>query len=152
MKLTILLISFFFGIQLSLLGQEHETINCLIFINGKLPDGSSLLGNFKAVNEAGDTMTYNFEPNIGEIILYNQIKKELFSISDGSLLLVTIKHVDRYGRIREFSTSIKAEWLKWRFIILRITTFKRGRYHFGISGPATSSEFIRQEYMMLEKF
>lgn len=131
---------------------QEEKLNCIVFVNGKLPDKSRLSGFFTVKDSFNIPMTYPFSYQIGDIELASSVKKKLFSLPFDKEVLITLKYIGKQGEEKLFSSYIQAEWLKWSFIILRITTLKKGKYHFGISGPGISSVFIKQEYLIFDSY
>ncbi|MEL7251821.1 MAG: hypothetical protein AAFZ63_14365 [Bacteroidota bacterium] len=128
-----------------LVGQV-QSINCIIFFNGKLPYKSEIEGDIVVKDSLNEENKINFSYQIGEMYLSVDDKETLFSLSFETELQLTVFHINDKNKKLPYTTSIRAGWLRWSFIIFRITTLRRGRYHFGISGPSFSSEFIKQEY------
>jgi len=136
---------------LSTIGQTNG-VNCVIFINGKLPYISVSTGYFSYQDSTNQKQTVPFDYTIGELNIEPVHASQLFSLPFDHLIEVTVIHNDFQGNRKPYTATIMAGWLKNNYIIFRITTFKKGKYYFGISIPALSSEFIKGEYYIFESY
>lgn len=129
---------------------QSEPVNCIIFIDGKLPERSTIIGSFAIYDSLDQKKVIPFSYQIGDLTINTAERKELFSSPINQTIEVEIKHIDNQGKKTTYTTNIQVGWLKWSFIIFRITSLKKGAYYFGISGPGFSSEFIKGEYNMFD--
>lgn len=133
-----------------LLNAQDKHINCLTFIDGKLPDRSVITGYFEVEDSIKNIRKFEFDYHIGEIRLTKKNDDDLKQLPFNQKILVSFLYRKEDNSLKKFETYILAGWLKSEYTIFRITTLKKGKYYFGITGPNFSSEFIKKEYLMIE--
>ena len=143
---------FLLNINLSALSQTDH-INCTIFIDGKLPYGSTLRDHyFSYFDSTGVLHRIDFQYVIGEIQLTQENANILHSLDDNDEVTMHFTHYQYRAENSIYSGMLKVEWLTYRYLIIRITTLnkKKGEYYFGYSTPGISKQFIKDEYNMFE--
>lgn len=144
----------FIGVIKISYSQPMMHINCIMFINGKIPNTGSITGGFYVVDRLSDSIFIPFQYNVGEIWLREDDMNILKGIPDSQFITVIIREI-RFERrkqiIKSFTTDIQAGWLRLGYIIFRITETKRGKYYFGITTSNFSEVFIKREYQVLRE-
>lgn len=145
---------FIFIINSFVHGQEKD-INCIIFIDGKLPDGSWIYDTYFSYSDsAGNIKKINFSYEIGDIHLTKENSSLLSVLKPEEELAINFKHKKYSGKVYTYTGNLKIEWLNYRYLVIRITNLnkKNGDYYFGYSTPGESKKFIKKEYNMFEDY
>ena len=129
-----------------------ERINCTIFIDGKLPGLSVLNGYFLSKNDTEKEIQIQFKYVIGEIQMTKENSNLINSLAPNDDLTICLSYRDEKGRKFNYSEVLKVEWLRYRYLVIRITNLnkKRKEYYFGYSTPGVIKKFIKKEYKMFE--
>lgn len=149
---SLLVLTFLFLYMVSF--SQSEKINCLIFIDGKLPLEGQIFDTYLSYfDTANIETTIEFEYIVGDIILS---EKNLNSIKvlnpfDEILMRFSFKSFD--GQAISYSGKIKSVLFNYRYFIIRITNLnmRKQTYSFGYSSPGGSTIFIKNEYYMFEE-
>ena len=150
----IFIILYIFSFYTYLYSQE-EDINCIIFIDGKLPQGSNIYNTYFTVTDSiGDIKKINFSYEIGNILLTKDNSQLLFELEPKEEITINFKHKKYNGEEHSYAGNLKIEWLSYRYLIIRITNLnkKNSDYYFGYSTPGESKKFIKKEYNMFEDY
>lgn len=151
MKLSIFIISLLFLISTGLHSYSQVCrINCIIFIDGKLPEGSSLFNNkLHFSSDLGD-QTIEFDYVIGEIRLSSEDYRILEALDPKSEITIEYTWRKLNGRIITYSGVIQKHLLFYDFLIIRITNtnIRKAKYYFGYSTPLYDKVFHHKEYNM----
>lgn len=148
----VILSLFLFSINLSAHSQT-EHINCIIFVDGKLPYGCHISeGYFSYTDSIGGLQRIDFNYIIGEIHLKQENFIILQSLNVEDEISINFTHYEERAENSIYTGILKVEWLSYRYLIIRITTLnkKKGEYYFGYSTPGISKHFIKNEYYMFE--
>ncbi|ALO15818.1 hypothetical protein L21SP5_02185 [Salinivirga cyanobacteriivorans] len=142
-----LFISFFFLVNFVILFAQKDHINCVIFVDGKLPGLESLNVSVKW----SDSIQVDLDYVIGEFQLSKEDKNLIESLDPNKELMMTVKYFEK-SKTYMYTSKIDAGWLTYRYLIARITNLnkKKEKYYFGFSTPGPSNHFIKKEYNMLE--
>jgi hypothetical protein len=133
---------------------QSEKINCIIFIDGKLPQDNQIFDCYISFKDTNSIETIiEFDYIIGDLIIS---EKDLNSISvlnplDDITIHFSYKNFD--GRAFSYLGKIKSVLFKYSYFLLRITNLNKRKqnYYFGYSSPGGSSSFIKKEYYMFEE-
>lgn len=133
---------------------QSEKINCIIFIDGKLPQDNQIFDSYISFNDTNNIETIiDFDYVIGDIIIAekNFIAISLINPLENITIHFSYKSFD--GITFSYSGKIKSVLLKYRYFILRITNLnkRKKKYYFGYSSPGGSNSFIKKEYLMFEE-
>lgn len=134
---------------------QEEDINCIIFIDGKLPQGSNISNTYFTFSDSiGDIKKINFSYEIGNIQLSQENLRSLNLLKPGEEVTINFKEKKYNGEVYSYSGNLKVEWLYYRYLIIRITNLnkKKGDFYFGYSTPGESKKFIKKEYNMFEDY
>lgn len=134
---------------------QNEKINCTIFIDGKLPDGSWVYDEYFSYSDSlGVVKKVIFDYVLGEIQLTSENAKTIHSLSSEDSITINFTHKKYKGGNFNYSGTVKVAWLSYQYLVIRITNLskKKGDYYFGYSTPEVSKKFIRKEYDMFEKY
>lgn len=144
MRYTIIAIFIFY--LTSLLGQS-ERVNCILFVDGKLPDRSQILmEGLILCGKESDTIKFHY--NIGEIRLS---KVDFQKVKKSQKLAFLIRHFRNDLFRRSYRIDIRSSWVENDYLILRIHNSGSG-YTSGITTSGFSSEFSAEEYYMLDDY
>lgn len=123
--------------------------NCIVFVDGKMPRGvtNCYLSYKDSLNKL---KTIDFEYTFGDIILSLDNSKLLQTISPEQPVEFHFTVVNHDGFDKSYSGEIDAGWLNFRYLIIRITNLRKGKYYFAYSTPLITKHWIRKEYRMLE--
>jgi hypothetical protein len=132
---------------------QNERINCIVFIDGKLPSGV-FDEYFIYTDSVGNLKKIDFEYAIGEIILSPDNKKTLDLLSPHADITINLSYKKYSGQVCTYSGAIKVAFLYYDYLVIRITNLdkKTGEYYFGYSTPGETKKFINKEYNMFEEF
>jgi hypothetical protein len=134
---------------------QIERINCTIFIDGKLPDGSWVYDEYFSYSDSlGVVKKIKFDYVLGEIQLTSENAKIIHSLSSEDTIIINFTHKKYKGGNFNYSGTIKVAWLSYQYLVIRITNLskKKGDYYFGYSTPDVIKKFIKQEYNMFEDY
>jgi len=134
---------------------QEEDINCIIFIDGKLPQGSYISNTYFSFSDSiGDIKKINFSYEIGNIHLTQENSQSLNLLKSEDEVTINFKEKKYNGEEYSYYGNLKVKWLYYRFLIIRITNLnkKKGDYYFGYSTPGESKKFIKKEYNMFEHY
>lgn len=136
-----------------LLFSQNARINCIIFIDGKLPTGI-YNGFFNYNDVSGSVKKIDFDYMIGEILVSHENKKVIDSLQPITEISMNFSYRMYNGQTFSYSGILKVSFLTYNYLVIRITNLnkKKGEYYFGYSTPEVSKKFIRQEYDMFEKY
>lgn len=132
---------------------QEEKINCIIFIDGKLPTGISN-EYFSFTDNIGNERKIDFQYTIGDILLTDTNAKKLWSLDKEDEIQMNLSYKNYDGETFSYSGKIKVAWLKYSYLVIRITNLnkKKGEYYFGFSTPDVIKKFIKKEYNMFEEY
>jgi hypothetical protein len=132
---------------------QNERINCIIFVDGKLPTGI-FDTHFSYIDNSGTTIIIDFDFMIGEIQLTSDNKKILDLLRPETEIKMAFSYKNYKGQICDYSGTIKAAFLNYDYLVIRITNLdkKTCDYYFGYSTPGEIKKFIKKEYNMFEDF
>lgn len=158
MRLFFVLLVF---ITMSFIGKSQDVkINCIIFIDGKLPYGSGLKGELVVSrhDEVSDTIKFNYQ--IGEIRVSEDEWAELVDLQADQPIRMNLRYLPFVGNAKFYSGNLRFIDLRSGYLIVRITNLKKKKkrkegmkeYYFGISTSRLSSIFIEEEYYIFEEF
>jgi len=132
---------------------QNERINCILFIDGKLPTG---IYNtyFSYFDSSGNVRKVDFDYMIGEIQLSSDIKKTLDLLGPGAEITMNLSYKKYDGQSYIYSGCLKVAFLSYSYLVIRITNLnkKTGEYYFGYSTPGETKKFIKKEYDMFEDY
>ena len=145
MKKLFIGVILFFNILYTNAQDNH--INCIIFIDGKL----HRLSEIDVSLEFADSLVIDLPYVIGELKIDERAKLFIDSLDATDELLMKIEFRDN-GHTRIYTNSLKVGWLRYRYLIARITNLnkKKGKYYFAFSTPGPTQFFINKEYNMFE--
>ncbi len=148
-----LIISILIMASTLLLFSQNERINCIIFIDGKLPTGI-YDGFFTYIDNSGNEKKIDFDYMIGEIQLSPKNKKALDSLQPNTEISMNFSYKMYHGQTYFYSGIIKVSFLDYSYLVIRITNLnkKTGEYYFGYSTPGETKKFIKKEYNMFEEY
>jgi hypothetical protein len=144
--IVIVLIQTFFSINHS---SSEQRINCMIFIDGKLPEGSYIYNSyFTYTNNDGSLLQVGFNYVIGDIIINIDDLEILKSLNSNDLIELEFTWKKFDGKTFTYRGEIEQHDLFYDYLIIRITNLnkKKGKYYFGYSTPFSSSGFINKEH------
>lgn len=132
---------------------QDERINCVIFIDGKLPTGI-YDEYFSYTDSSGNKRKIDFDYMIGEIKLSSKNKKALCLLGLDAEIEINLSYKKYNSRIYNYSGVIKVAFLNYDYLVIRITNLNKrtNEYYFGYSTPGETTKFIKQEYNMFEDF
>lgn len=142
----------FFSLFSSVLSQEKR-INCIIFIDGKLPGISEIYNeHFTFSDSSNNDVKIDFEYIIGEMIFSDVNYYLLDSLNPDEEVTLNFSYRDMKGKEYYYSGELIKEWVFYRYLVIRITNLnkKKGEYYFGYSTPGISKMFIKKEYNMFD--
>ena len=147
-----ILILFLLSINLSALSQTQH-INCIIFIDGKLPYGSHISNDYFSYSDSiGGLHKIEFNYIIGELELTQENFMILESLEPDDEISVNLTHYQDRTANDIYTGILKVELLRYGYLIIRITTLnkRKGEYYFAYSTSRVSKPFIKKEYHMFE--
>ena len=132
---------------------QNERINCIVFIDGKLPTGI-YDEYFSYIDSSGSKRKLEFDYMIGEIKLSSENKKTLDLLGSDAEITMNLSYQKYNGQTYNYSGAIKVAFLNYDYLVIRITNLdkKTGEYYFGYSTPGEIKKFIKKEYNMFEDF
>ena len=132
---------------------QNERINCIVFIDGKLPTGI-YDEYFSYIDSSGSKRKLEFDYMIGEIKLSSENKKTLDLLKSDAEITMNLSYQKYNGQTYNYSGAIKVAFLNYDYLVIRITNLdkKTGEYYFGYSTPGEIKKFIKKEYNMFEDF
>ena len=142
----------FFGF-VSIVFSQEKHVNCIIFIDGKLPGISDIYDEcFTFSDSSNIDVKIDFEYVIGEMIFSEANYLLLNSLDPTIKVTLDFKYRDMKGKEYNYSGELITEWIFYRYLVIRITNLnkKKGEYYFGYSTPGISKMFIKKEYNMFE--
>ncbi len=153
MNMKTSLISILIMVCTNSLFTQNERINCIIFIDGKLPTGI-LEAYFSYKDNSGNTRILDFNYMIGEIQLTTENKKILDLLGSETEIKMNFSYKKYCGQICDYSGTIKVAFLNYDYLVIRITNLNKKTcdYYFGYSTPGEIKKFIKKEYNMFEDF
>ncbi|MDP3463282.1 MAG: hypothetical protein Q8S18_10865 [Bacteroidales bacterium] len=134
---------------------QDAHINCTIFVDGKLPEGSAIYDSyFTYFDNMSNEIRIDFNYVIGEIQLNEKNSNSLHVLDPNDSICMNFSYRKYNGRTYTYSGKLKIIWLSYRYLIIRITNLnrKKGIYYFGYSTPDVSKKFISKEYDMFEEY
>ena len=145
---------FMFALLVFIMGpilSKSQSINCMIFIDGKLPQGSSLKCSLEIIDNLGDTSLLIVDYVIGEFRLDEKGYSFLSMLEANKQIKFKLEYLDWENQKFLFERNLRKEWFFNRYLILRVTTFrKKEMYLFGVSTPDFSTAFSKKEYNMID--
>jgi hypothetical protein len=136
------------------LSQNHR-INCTIFIDGKLPNGSWMYNEyFVSIDSTGNEIKIDYKYVIGEIQLTPENANLIYALEPENTLTIYFTFKKYNGETYKYFGNIRAGWLNYEYLILRITNLnsKKGEFYFGYNMPGLIKPFIKAEYNMFEEY
>lgn len=132
---------------------QKEKLNCIIFIDGKLPTGI-YDEYFSYLDEDKNESRIDFEYSIGDIILSKNDINTLYSLQSDDFIIMNLSYRSYDNESYSYSGKIRAEWLSYDYLVIRITNLnkKKGKYYFAYSTPGIIKSFIKKEYNMFEEY
>lgn len=153
--MRLLYISILFFSFHSVIFSQEDHINCIIFVDGKLPAGSGIYNSYFSYYDSIDNeRKIDFRYVIGEIQLTEKNCKSLNSLNQNDSVFMNFSYRKYNGQTFTYSGVLKVAWLSYRYLVIRITNLKKkkGEYYFGYSTPDVSKKFIHKEYDMFEEY
>jgi hypothetical protein len=153
--MRLLVISLLLFVFNSFIFSQVNHVNCIIFIDGKLPEGSWMYNEyFLYIDSVGNEKKIDFDYVIGEIQLTQENSNILHSLNPKDDLTINFTYKKYDGQTFIYSGVLKVAWLSYRYLVIRITNLnkKTGEYYFGYSTPGISKKLIKKEYNMFEDY
>lgn len=134
---------------------QNVSVNCMIFIDGKLTTHSTTQGYFTFKDSSTHTESrIDFDYEMGDLVIRPEQRPLLKTLKPGSDITINLIHLNMNGVNSTYSGTLKVDWLDYRYLIIRITNLnsKKGEYYFAYTIPGMSKRFIHKEYNMLEEY
>lgn len=147
MKALIVIILTHMLLNVKLFGCE-ERINCIIFIDGKLPEGSWIYdAAFKFTRNDGSLLQVNFDYIIGELIIDTADLRIIKSLNSNDVIEVVFTWKRFDGSYIIYRGEIEQHNLFYDYLIIRVTNLckRKGKYYFGYSTPFSTSGFLKNK-------
>jgi hypothetical protein len=150
MKTTLFVI---FQILTYYLFSQEVKINCIIFIDGKLPESSIGDLYFGIKQSNGEETKIGFGYHIGDILLNDEDNEQLNKLKSTDSITMNISYISTKGISYNYSAPLLVDWLRMRYLIVRITNLdlETGKYYFAFSTPDIDYKFLFEEYMIFEE-
>lgn len=138
--------------NVSLLAQ-NVSINCIVFVDGKLPTGIS--NTFFSISDSiGDETEIGFKYLVGEIQIDSSEMVKLNKLDPEAVITMYLTYKNYNGQSFNYKGDLRTRFLEYDYLVIRITNLnkKTGEYYFGYSTPNEIKKFIKKEYNMFEEF
>lgn len=145
MRTTFIIIFLF----LSFISSAQVRVNCIIFVDGKIPAQGYISGSYFIYNSE----RYDFAYNVGDIWIDTLSYLNLQSLTSDAKIWMNFTHKKLNIKnlsleTNNYSGIIEKEWLFYDYLIINITNThrKKEEYNFGYYTPAEIKKHIRGEY------
>lgn len=139
---------FIFIALLNLTCYAQAKINCIIFIDGKIPSQGYISKGYFDV----DYNRYDFIYNVGDIYVDTISYYNLRNLKNNTEIMMkfTYKVFSLKDELETYNYCglIEKEWLFYDYLIINITNTnkKKKEFHFGFYTPAEKRKHIKGEY------
>lgn len=126
-------------------------VNCIIFVDGKIPDCYTIRGFFEYDNGNLNEII-NFDYSIGEMNFSTESKNFIDSLNDKEDIILNLNYLDLENRQFSYRKKMKVKHLRDIFLVIRITNLniKKEEYYFGYSTYTHFDPLIKKEYNMFD--
>lgn len=133
---------------------QTKSVNCIIFVDGKLIRYGAITGYFSYKDSIQQEKRIDFDYEIGDLLLSHENNSFVSSLNPDDDITINLTYKVNNGPRFNYSGVLKVGWLNYRYLVIRITNLNKskGTYYFAYSGPGGIKPFIKQEYNMFEEY
>lgn len=131
---------------------QEVKVNCIVFIDGKLPRG--ITETYFEINGNGEKKRIDFEYTIGDLLMEKEDLDFLVSEFRDDEIDMYLTYRNYNDEIFHYNGMVRPIFFTYDWLVIRITNLnkKKGEYYFAYSTPDVIMPFRSKEYFMFEEF